>query len=628
MRNLDGRILLSASDLMRFMGCAHATTLDLAHMRGAGLELHDKTRSFHHGFPMIKKRLYFIFVYFQDIISKSRITRTLATAAVASLVLASTALADVSDLIRGRLVAAGWGAATVDALLEMHTREFEIDARSGWLPQRLELLARLGRHPAALRMVETFPEYADLFVNAAEPNALAQVIGGLSADRTDRERLLNLFIGWPSRSEIGHLHQVLERHGSTLMAFVDSRHLFAVTETLVLAHAEQAPQSWTDWVAAELRRPMRPEQLDETLVAISTHGPAIARLMEAQPGFAAAFPRHWSDFRQLLGETASEEARVEMLTGLLSHEGVWQTLSEPFGTAALARTHADWVPELLLVLWGTKGWVQPVEAAGELLEPRGPMPPERRIWLLTGLAAEESERRSLGEWGLMLSDTDAFWAIALDPARVDLLNCVLTRAKGESSWDGTTESLGRLHSSLDRLADLTPRGLRRYCRADDPLLVRALPGYHSVNVMRDLWEGAPVGPLDVVSTVTEIYFLPRYAALLVRGARVLSPAALRLAPRMSLDHLRTQRAAAASGERYAVALRPMSGRGRAFVLVKGGWLAPIARRHILMREDVFLSRETLENLAAEGIVGSDFTQRVILHFRCAGTFSGEDPQCL
>ncbi len=36
MRNLDDRTLLSASDLMRFMGCAHATTLDLAYMRGAG----------------------------------------------------------------------------------------------------------------------------------------------------------------------------------------------------------------------------------------------------------------------------------------------------------------------------------------------------------------------------------------------------------------------------------------------------------------------------------------------------------------------------------------------------------------------------------------------------------------
>ncbi len=37
MRTIEGdRILLSASDLMRFMGCAHATALDLAYMRGTG----------------------------------------------------------------------------------------------------------------------------------------------------------------------------------------------------------------------------------------------------------------------------------------------------------------------------------------------------------------------------------------------------------------------------------------------------------------------------------------------------------------------------------------------------------------------------------------------------------------
>ena len=36
MRNLDDHILLSASDLMRFMGCAHATKLDLAYLRGTG----------------------------------------------------------------------------------------------------------------------------------------------------------------------------------------------------------------------------------------------------------------------------------------------------------------------------------------------------------------------------------------------------------------------------------------------------------------------------------------------------------------------------------------------------------------------------------------------------------------
>lgn len=39
MRDIDGQILLSASDLMRFAGCAHATALDLAYLRsGPGLE--------------------------------------------------------------------------------------------------------------------------------------------------------------------------------------------------------------------------------------------------------------------------------------------------------------------------------------------------------------------------------------------------------------------------------------------------------------------------------------------------------------------------------------------------------------------------------------------------------------
>ncbi|MHB2165640.1 TM0106 family RecB-like putative nuclease [Alsobacter sp. R-9] len=36
MRLIDGTILLSATDLMRFMGCAHATTLDLMRLRGEG----------------------------------------------------------------------------------------------------------------------------------------------------------------------------------------------------------------------------------------------------------------------------------------------------------------------------------------------------------------------------------------------------------------------------------------------------------------------------------------------------------------------------------------------------------------------------------------------------------------
>ncbi|GAB4275514.1 MAG: TM0106 family RecB-like putative nuclease [Pararhodobacter sp.] len=35
---MDGKILLSASDLMRFMGCRHATALDLARLRGEGPE--------------------------------------------------------------------------------------------------------------------------------------------------------------------------------------------------------------------------------------------------------------------------------------------------------------------------------------------------------------------------------------------------------------------------------------------------------------------------------------------------------------------------------------------------------------------------------------------------------------
>ncbi len=38
MRYLDGSLLFSASDLMRFMGCAHSTTLDLMHLRGEGPE--------------------------------------------------------------------------------------------------------------------------------------------------------------------------------------------------------------------------------------------------------------------------------------------------------------------------------------------------------------------------------------------------------------------------------------------------------------------------------------------------------------------------------------------------------------------------------------------------------------
>jgi hypothetical protein len=37
MQSSEFGVLLSASDLMRFSGCAHATTLDLAWMRGTGV---------------------------------------------------------------------------------------------------------------------------------------------------------------------------------------------------------------------------------------------------------------------------------------------------------------------------------------------------------------------------------------------------------------------------------------------------------------------------------------------------------------------------------------------------------------------------------------------------------------
>ena len=36
MRNVNGNVLFSASDLMKFLGCAHATALDLAHLKGIG----------------------------------------------------------------------------------------------------------------------------------------------------------------------------------------------------------------------------------------------------------------------------------------------------------------------------------------------------------------------------------------------------------------------------------------------------------------------------------------------------------------------------------------------------------------------------------------------------------------
>ncbi|WP_316294099.1 methyltransferase domain-containing protein [Aestuariicoccus sp. MJ-SS9] len=43
MREFDGNILFSATDLMRFMGCSHATRLDLLRMRGEGPEPSEDT---------------------------------------------------------------------------------------------------------------------------------------------------------------------------------------------------------------------------------------------------------------------------------------------------------------------------------------------------------------------------------------------------------------------------------------------------------------------------------------------------------------------------------------------------------------------------------------------------------
>jgi len=43
MRYVEGRMLLSASDLMRFMGCAHSITLDLLHLKGEGPEPREDT---------------------------------------------------------------------------------------------------------------------------------------------------------------------------------------------------------------------------------------------------------------------------------------------------------------------------------------------------------------------------------------------------------------------------------------------------------------------------------------------------------------------------------------------------------------------------------------------------------
>lgn len=350
----------------------------------------------------------------------------------------SVATASTAELVTDRLAAAGWGRDAIAAVLSVHSEELEIDERSGWLAQRLELLARLGRYPAALRMVEEYPEYADLFANAPEPSALARVIRELAVDRQDVARLLNLFIGWSSPSEVALLQRVLERHGATLMVFVGSVHLHAVAEALVLSHAEGSPRAWTDWLASEFRAQARADHLVEFIATVETQGRAISRKMEESPGFQREFPYLWRNFRELVEGEATDEDRLQMLSSLLSHEGVWATLAEPHGARALANA-GDWVPTLLLTLWGTEGWTRPAEAAGPLLEHWQPMPPERRAWLLNAIASDNEARRSLGEIGAVLHLSDAFWAIALDLERADLLDCSLRFARQQSGWDGSDE---------------------------------------------------------------------------------------------------------------------------------------------------------------------------------------------
>lgn len=543
---------------------------------------------------------------------------------MATLLWTSAEAASTVAIVTDRLAEAGWGTRAIDSVLSVHAEEFDLDSISGWLDQRLHLFSRLGRYPAALRMIEEYPEYSDLFANAPEPDLLARTIREAAVDRRDTERLLNLFIGWPSSREIAHLQRVLDRHGSTVVMFVGSAHLHPVTEALVLSHAERAPLVWNDWLASEFRVQSREDRLEEFIVTVETQGRALARRMENTPGFVGEFPILWRQFRELVESQPSEEARHQMLTGLLSHEGVWETLAEPFGAKALGQSE-DWVPVVLLTLWGTEGWTQPLEASGPLLDYRPPMAADRRVWVLRELASDNPARRSLAEIGITLHDVDGFWAIALDPARTDLLNCAWGKAQQRSGWNGAEEISAKLISEFDALATLSERGLRRMCKDEPSIFIRAMLGYPTIHVIGNLIEGAPINTWDVVAFGAEFFVFARYAGLIARGTRIAGPPALMLGPRMSLDYLHTQRKALALGQRNAVAPRLIDGRSRDFVMVRDGWLAPVPR--MMSQAGQFLSRETLQNLAADGILSHDFPQRVILHFRCAGPLSDEDPRC-
>lgn len=552
------------------------------------------------------------------------IIRRFAVAILVALVFGAEVAASTQDLIADRLSKAGWDGGAIDAVISLHSKEFDLDAQAGWLEPRLERLARLGRYPEALRMVVRYPEYLDLFVNAAEPGALARVIREIALDRQETERLLNLFIGWPTRTEIGYLQNVLDRHRETVGRFVGTPDLHDVAQVLVLLEAAGAPRAWQDWVATELRSQDSSDRLDEFLVVVELHGGAIARLMEEQPGFENDFPRLWRLFRDLLESRENEEARIQMLAGLLSHRDLWRTLALPHGYQALSNA-TDWAPVLLLILWGTEGWTQPLEAVGPMLEFREPMTPERQSWLLRELASDDETRRSLAQFGANLRDPEAFWVFALDPSRSEYLDCALMFAQQKSRWDGTSDVPEDFFIRLREYSLLNADALRRMCSDPPSILVRALPGYATVKLVRDLWTGVPIDLMDVVSTASEFYTPSRYL-LMLRSGSWATDDMLRITTRMSLDHRRTLRATVSAGGAKAVVPRRIVGRPQGFVIVSDGWLAPVSREN-LAQVGGFITEEMLSNLALEGVTGNDFVRSVIIHFRCADSSGSDDPRC-
>jgi len=543
---------------------------------------------------------------------------------LAALFISSVATADTTETVRFRLAQSGWGNEAINSLLSIHAEEFSLDARSGWLNSRLDRLAGLGRHRSILRIIEQFPEYADLFVNAAKPEMLARTLSDLAIDSRDMGRLLNLFIGWSSRAEIEHLQQVLESHGASIMFFADSAELYLVAEALALSHTEGAPLAYLDWLAIELRRHRSEHRLEEILVVNETHGRVIAGRM-ADPNFAIEFPFLWRQFRGLLNGTTYD--REHFFSGLLSHAGVWDTLSQPNGAAALQHSK-EWASLLLFTLWGSAGWTQPAEAAGPLLEFRDMLRPETREWLLRTNASSDDATRALGKWGLLLYDSDDFWEMTLDSKRSPYLSCILADAERQSGWNGSGEMASVFRDRLKQLANLEDTAVTRMCRPSDSMFMRALPGYFAVTLIGDLWAGVPITALDVVSTGSDLYGPGRYALLLGRGVRFATVEGLRLGARMPLDHLLTQRAITSSGQVAAISPRPLGGIARNYVILQTGLLAPVPRE-MLRESGLFFTKETLQNLAVDGLMTAEATQRVVVHFKCAGQnlHGSEDPRC-